>query len=61
MTRDPIAEMERIKRQHFNRLPRHIRETLNDQRRLYAEWWLAYYKEHGKMPREYGTTTVRTE
>lgn len=58
---DSVAEMERIKRQHFNSLPKHVQKTLNDSRRLYAEWWLAYYKEYGKMPREFGTTHVGAE
>jgi hypothetical protein len=55
---DPIKEMERIKRKHFNKLPKVIKDVLLANKRMYANWWLDYYRTHKKMPLElpYSTT-----
>lgn len=59
--RDPVKEMERIKKKHFLALPKSARDAIEANRRIYAEWWLNYYKTHGTLPREYGTTSVRVD
>lgn len=58
---NPIAKMKRMKEARFNALPKSIQEVILANRRMYAEWWLAYVEKNGKFPPEYGTAKVRSD